>query len=55
VIAVLIEWLMDRYRGRRGLRGWLVARADVRWLRRAVRIAARLRRENERGGPCRNA
>jgi hypothetical protein len=31
------EWFLDRYRGRRGLLGWFVFRADVRWLRHLVR------------------
>lgn len=31
-----IVWFMDRYRGRRGLFGYLVFRADVRALRRAA-------------------
>jgi hypothetical protein len=35
--------IMDRYRGTRGLLGWLVAWADVRWLRRMVRAAQRER------------
>jgi hypothetical protein len=34
--AAWIAWLMDRYRGRRGFLGWIVLRADVRWLRREL-------------------
>ena len=35
----MLEWFMNRYRGKRGLFGWLVLRADVRWLNHIVRVA----------------
>jgi len=41
--VVWLERVMDRYRGRRGLLGYLVYRADLRWLNRAVRMATRKR------------
>jgi len=37
----LVERWMDRYRGRPGLFGWIVLRADVRWLKRALRAVRR--------------
>jgi hypothetical protein len=42
--------LMDRYRGRRGLLGYLVCRLDVRWLKRET---ARIIREARRLAPAR--
>jgi hypothetical protein len=43
-MPTIVEALMDRYRGTRGLFGWLVRRADVRWIRRMVRVAKREKR-----------
>ena len=33
----LLERWMDRFRGTRGVLGWLVLQSDKRWLRRLMR------------------
>lgn len=35
----ILERLMNRYRGTSGLLGWLIVKADVRWLKRIVRTS----------------
>jgi hypothetical protein len=37
-MSAVLTRLMDRYRGRRGLLGYLVWRADVRRLKKASRV-----------------
>lgn len=38
----MIERFMTRYRGTRGLFGWIVERADVRWIKRMSKTAKRV-------------
>lgn len=42
----MIDRFMDRYRGNRGLFGWLVMRLDVRHIRKVIRIAREIKETN---------
>lgn len=44
ITPMMLTKFMDRYRGRRGLFGYLVLRADVWWLRRSITRLEALRR-----------